>query len=304
MKQTYEITNRTEWLKLRAPNVNSTEVAALFGAHPRLTQFELWCQKKDGDIVEIEPNELIQWGTWCEDSIARGLYELHKEELSSMAKLPIYIWDNKERRGSSFDYAVGTNGLLEIKLVIWGKKNWIGEGENTEAPPEIELQVQNELDMAEKDFIYIGAWFGGSHVFLRRNRNEKVIKAIREKTHEFWESIESNTPPSPNFEKDAARIQELNSLAIKGKEIPLDSELYGLGLQLRELREEAKKLRIQEEALRAQIIFKMGDAAIAVKGKDKIKAQSVKRKSYVVSESVSRQIRVDYGDIDDGDSNN
>jgi hypothetical protein len=40
--------SRTEWLAARQPNIGASEVAALFGEHPFLTEFELFRQKSGG----------------------------------------------------------------------------------------------------------------------------------------------------------------------------------------------------------------------------------------------------------------
>ena len=48
---------RADWLALRVPVITSTEAPALFEESPYTTHFELWHQKHDNVIVEIDSNE-------------------------------------------------------------------------------------------------------------------------------------------------------------------------------------------------------------------------------------------------------
>jgi len=73
--QTIEIQNQHQWLTERAKDVTSTEVSALFGLSPYLTEFELFHQKRDAVVVKIEPNERMKWGNRLESAIAQGAAE-------------------------------------------------------------------------------------------------------------------------------------------------------------------------------------------------------------------------------------
>ena len=63
------------WLQLRTRDVTSTEVSALFGLNPWMTEFELWHNKKSQAVIEIEDNERMKWGRRLEDPIAQGVAE-------------------------------------------------------------------------------------------------------------------------------------------------------------------------------------------------------------------------------------
>ncbi len=62
--------NEQHWLECRTKDITSTEIAALFGISPYITEFELWHRKKSGVVVKFEENERMEWGTALQDAIA------------------------------------------------------------------------------------------------------------------------------------------------------------------------------------------------------------------------------------------
>ena len=205
-RETFEIFDKEKWLKLRSQDITSTEAAALFGLSPYMTVFELWHLKKSGDIVSIEENERMKWGSRLEATIAEGIAEDNGWQVSPFKE---YMRLTDLKMGSSFDYKIEDNGILEIKNVdslVFNNK-WIVDEAITEAPAHIELQVQHQLAVSDLEYAYIGALVGGNTVHLiKRTRSEKIITNLKNKVEEFWNSIEANKPPAPDFEKDASFI--------------------------------------------------------------------------------------------------
>jgi len=99
--QRIEIENEKQWLAERAKDVTSTEVSALFGLSPYLTEFELFHQKRDGVTVKFEPNERMKWGNRLESAIAHGAAE---DMGWNIAKFNVYMRVQEARIGSSFDF--------------------------------------------------------------------------------------------------------------------------------------------------------------------------------------------------------
>ena len=63
------ITNKQDWLENRLLDVTSTEVSALFNVNPYQTEFDLYHQKKDKVVVNIEDNERMAWGRRLKDGM-------------------------------------------------------------------------------------------------------------------------------------------------------------------------------------------------------------------------------------------
>ena len=265
--QTIEIQNQHQWLTERAKDVTSTEVSALFGLSPYLTEFELFHQKRDAVVVKIEPNERMKWGNRLESAIAQGAAE---DMGWNIAKLNVYMRDQVARIGSSFDFEIKSSangpGILEVKNVDWVQyqKNWIDDGNgNIEAPEHIELQVQHQMEISGFEWCAIVALVGGNEQkIVLRNRDRDIGKSIREKTGEFWNRVLQNQPPSADYTRDAEFIvKQLHRNAIEGLVAEADAELENMIRDYEFIHKEhadLEKLKIQR---RAEILERIGHAS-------------------------------------------
>jgi putative phage-type endonuclease len=254
--------SKQHWHGLRAHDVTSTESPALFGISPYTTEFELFTRKKDHLIVEIEANERMLWGDRLQDAIAQGIAEDQGWDIRRMTE---YMRDEELRMGSSFDMAIGAEGLLEIKNVdaLAFRDGWLVEGDVIEAPPHIELQLQHQFAVSGRKFGYIGALVGGNRVvLLKREPDQKVIDALRSKVALFWDRIAKNDPPTIDFARDAEFIAQLYNSATTGKVFDArgNEELMDLARRYRELGEQEKQIEAAREAIKAQLLMTIGDA--------------------------------------------
>lgn len=255
--------SKDHWLSLRSKNVNSTEVPALFEFSPYLTYFELFHRKQTGDIVTIEENERMRWGKALEEAIAN---EVAKDNGWSIRRMSEYIFDDESKTGSSFDFAIGEDGLLEVKNVdsLAFRDSWIEDDNgNIEAPLWIEVQVQVELMMSERKYCMLAALVGGNRlVLIKRDRNDAVINSIKIKIKEFWASIEASTPPKPNFSKDAAFIASMYRYAEPNKVFDArgNESFIEWAREHKRLGDIAKDCETKRDALKAQMLIMIGDA--------------------------------------------
>jgi len=259
--------DRDHWLNLRTQDVTSTEVSALFGQSPYLTQYELWHRKKSGDLVEIETTERMEWGLQLEGQIAAYIAEKQGWEIEPM---DAYHRDPVHRIGSSFDYLIvggkterDLPGLLEIKNVdsLQYRQKWLDDGQgNIEAPGHIELQVQHQMLLAGVTWAAIGVLIGGnSHRVVIREADAAIQAAIKNAAKFFWETIDSNDPPSADYSEDAQLIIDMNAEASDSViDATKDQEI--LILSYDKLCKDASKIEKDKKALKAEILQQIGDA--------------------------------------------
>lgn len=253
--------NEQEWLTLRTKDITSTDIAALFGISPWLTEFELWHRKKNADIVALEPNTRMLWGQRLERSISEGIAEDYKLDIRPMKE---YIRLTDWRIGSSFDNAVGSDGILEVKNVdsLAYKDGWLINGDSVEAPPHIELQGQHQLLVSGRKTLYIGALIGGNRVTLiKREADEQIHEAIKAKVAKFWESIDANKEPVPDFSEDAKFISKLQGYAEPGKILNAngDAKLSGLVRDYKEWGDKVSSAQDEKDAIKAKILLLIGE---------------------------------------------
>ena len=257
--KSYPITDKQSWLENRLLDVTSTEVSALFGLNPYLSKFELYHQKKDKVVANIDDNERMAWGRRLEDSIAR---EFAYRNNFKVEQFDVYIRDEDSRMGSSFDYKIVSEKepmILEIKNVdsLAYKNGWIEYDEETILPPDhISMQLQHQLEITGYNIGYIVALVGGNTMkVVKSKRDPNIGKKIREKVEEFWQEIKSGVQPEPNFQTDAKYIiKNLCNQADASTILNADPEMDQLIANYIAVNAEYKSLDITRDAIKAQIL--------------------------------------------------
>ena len=260
------ITDRQQWLEERAKDVTSTEVSALYGLSPYKTEFELFHEKRENQIVSIAENERMKWGNRLESIIAHSAAEDHGWEI---AKLAVYMRKPEYRMGSSFDFEILSSsdgpGILEIKNVdsLQYAKKWIDDGQgNIEAPEHIEMQIQHQMEVADREWTALVALVGGNQLkTVYRQRDREIGADLRAKVADFWERVFANVPPPADYSVDADFIIKLHQRANEGELIEADHDLEALIWQYQLVSKEADaKSRLKDE-FKAKILERIGTAS-------------------------------------------
>jgi predicted phage-related endonuclease len=283
--------DEAHWKQLRALDLTSTTVPALFGCSPYLTEFELYHRLRDKVVVDIEDNERMKWGNRLEAAIATGIAEDLSLKIRPMKE---YMRIPELGLGSSFDYAIEGHGdasflldknagLLEVKNVdsLAFRDGWLMDDETgeIEAPPHIEIQVQVQLAVSGRGFAKIGALVGGNRVVvLERERDQQAIDAILTRTAAFRKRLESGQAPEPDYARDAEFLISLHQRATEGKvkDVSEDAKIAALATLYKSYAETASEADRQKQAVKAQILERIGDASKAVGSRFTISAGTVK----------------------------
>lgn len=246
MSQTERISltpaNEAEWLGMREQDLTSTEIAALFHCQAgyAASEYELWHIKKGLMKREFVDNDRTRWGRRLEATIAAGIAEDHGLVIQPKKD---YMRIPALRMGSSFDFQIvglvpgfsGTSpfrdlfeehgpGLMEVKNVdgLAFRRGWVND-EAKEAPLQIEFQVQHQMEVSGLGWTVIAPLVGGNTpVPFARLRDMATGNIIRAKVGAFWERVDTNNPPEPNFTVDADVIGKLY-LENNGKIIDLST---------------------------------------------------------------------------------
>ena len=252
----FPITNKQDWLENRLLDVTSTEVSCLFNKNPFKTELDLYYEKKDKVIQNIDSPRMA-WGRRLEDSIAKGFAE---EQNVKVKAYDVYLSDSEKRMGSSFDYKIlgDKEALLEIKNVdryVFHDK-WDEDSEGVIAPSYIEMQLQYQLHLANIDLGYIVALVGGNEMkILKRKRFPEIGKEFETKVKEFWERVKSGTPPEIDYERDSNYlIKNLYNQADPSLFLEADEEMDKLVDDYHAINKEYVSLGKTKDAIKAQIL--------------------------------------------------
>jgi putative phage-type endonuclease len=225
---TVPYTDESTWLTARAPNINSTDAAALLGLSPYQTLYGLWHVKRRGADDGFKPSDRTRWGQALQDVIAMRVMEDYGVVAEPMRE---YMYDDAFKMGASFDYKIlkpsglldpqerftlEGPGILEIKNVdrLQFRKGWLDD-ETEEAPEHIEIQLQMQLFVSGLKWGVIAALVGGNELrtFLRESDPE-FHAILRRKIGQFWSMPE----PLPEYPADADTVRRLHQ-SISGEEI-------------------------------------------------------------------------------------
>lgn len=279
-RETIAFATETEWLALREQDVTSTEAAALFGCSPYLTDFELY-HRKTGQLEDsFQENDRTRWGTRLEAAIAYGV----AEDLGLLVEpYKVYRRVAGQRMGSSFDFRVigladdwaGEDetyrnlfrqhgpGLMEVKNVdgLAFRRSWI-DGEDVEAPPHIEIQVQHQLEVDDVEWAVVAPLVSGNTPKpFYRLRDREIGAAIRAKVAEFWQRVADNNPPAPDFANDAGAISRLYVHANDNTVDMSDNNyLAELCAKYKFAGDDEAAAKKRKDAIRAEILTIIGEA--------------------------------------------
>jgi len=280
MPQIIHPESEQHWLALRTQDITSTESAALVGLHKRLTPFELY-QRKSGAYVEaFEETERTRWGLRLQDPIARGIAEDHGVKVRRLSCYARH--DSGARMGASFDYEiVGLGGeaasdlrrlyaelgpgLLEIKNVdgLVFRDDWLTDDDGIEAPAYIEVQLQHQLEVYNREWGGIAALVGGNRpIVVARRRDREVGKVLVDRINVLWKQVEHQTPPDPDFRRDLKVLAKLYGYAEPGKILDAtgNERLLDLAARYKELSAQVKNLDEDRKAIKAELLTLIGDA--------------------------------------------
>lgn len=283
-RETVTFTSEAEWLALRAKDVTSTEAAGLFDAgsyENSRTFYELFNIK--AGLLQAKPfkdNDRTKWGNRLEAAIAHGI----AEDLGLIVEpFKVYMRIPEVRMGSSFDFKIvgivdgyaGDEtarsmfrelgpGIMEVKNVdaLQFRRGWIEDGDTIEATPQIEFQVQHQLEVAGLEWSLIAPLVGGNtpKVVIRK-RDHEVGSLIRQKVAELWERVDRGNAPAPNYEADAGIIAKLN-VYNDGTEIDLsdNNRLAELCAERKRASDDESAAKKRKDAATAEILTIIGSA--------------------------------------------
>ena len=206
-----QLANHEEWLKNRMNGIGGSEISAVVGLNPYLSNIDLW-ELKTGrrQAEDISDKAYVQYGTQAEMHL-RGLFRL------DFPQLTVDYLDNNSWRNDKYPWAQasldgwltdqqGRRGILEIKtsevLRSMQKEKW----ENGKIPQNYYCQVLLYMAVLEADFACIKAQlkteFDGipyiqtRHYFIEREDVQEDIDYLMEAGAAFWEHVKNDTMPA------------------------------------------------------------------------------------------------------------
>lgn len=248
------------WHKKRADNIGGSEVAALFGHCPYKSYYQLWHEKKGNvDPPDFSNNERIDAGNFLEEGVLNWSNSRWKTDFYQPN---IYV-EHAEIKGMGCTpdaYSISNTDIMaQVKTVdsIQFAKEWEFEGEIiTHAPLHILLQVHHELECCDKQTSWLIVLVGGNRLFyMQVERDLELCKIIKRMVVNFWNLINLNKEPDPNYKIDKDTIKKVRK-TLKHRDFEdysADNEYYLCVKKRQKLKVIKKKIEDRLEAEEARI---------------------------------------------------
>jgi predicted phage-related endonuclease len=279
--------------------VNASEVAALYGLHPRFTALQLALDRL-GDVPLPDPSddEFVQGGIFMEDGIAA--WAMHRTGWNLLKHGQHLIHPDYPEWGASPDRVRVLDGEVwlgpaEIKRVsVFQRDGWViaEDEQGLEAPLHIELQLQAQMGVMKKEWGCIIADLGGKLKIIEREIDWRAQEAIGEAIQNFWEMLRRGDLPQPT-ERDAETIKRLYSKATPGKVLDAGDDTYRLVLDLETARARVKEAKEACEQAEAKVLQEIKDAECVRLGDGRqLTAKVQRRAEHMVKASEFRVMRI------------
>lgn len=204
------LTSREEWLKHRMQGIGGSEISAVVGLNPYMSNVDLW-ERKTGAVEpeDISGKPYVQYGTRAEP-LLRELFKL------DFPQYQVFYEENNSFRNSRYPWALasldgwlrdenGRVGVWECKttniLQSMQKEKW-----NHKIPMNYFCQVLFYMAVIEADFAILKAQmkteFDGipylqtRHYLIERADVQEDMDYLMEKGAAFWECVKSKEKPA------------------------------------------------------------------------------------------------------------
>jgi predicted phage-related endonuclease len=240
-------------------------------------------------------------GRIMESAIAEAVREEHPDWL--VEKADKYYRDPVLRIGATPDYfrvILGDTPLQTKKWPIECKfiqpsvyaKDW-GAG----PPLMYVLQTLTQMYITGAEHGYVACMVDNraKDVFIYDvPRNDAAWKKICDRVARFWEDVASGTMPDANYTVDGAALKDMYPANADATPLDLreDNRLTDLLAKRERLAEALKVMKVEQEAIDAEIIDKLKGAPAAQCNGYRISYKQQTRKSYVVADATFSVMRV------------
>jgi predicted phage-related endonuclease len=309
--------SREEWLAMRKDSVGASEVAAMLGASPWMTPYELWT-RKSGIAPPVEETLAMRLGSHDEAFALELLAEERPEwsvvqniigRRNVIGDLGFFYRDTDAKLSCTPDALIvkrreqGSAGICQVKTVSMNRfrEDWRDEFGALEVPPYVAIQAIQEAALT-------GATWACAAVLVRGDFHSEfhvvdvplhvgIAARIRTEVADFWRRVRENDPYPADYGRDGDLIKHIYADDDGGEiDLSVNAEAFDLVArrEMLKARESSGNAAEKErKSVDAALIHILGNAARGVLADGRvIEAKTVNRVGYSVDATTYRQVRV------------
>ena len=263
-----------EWLEYRKTGIGGSDASVVCGINKYKSPVELWMEKT-GQLPFKEAGEAAYWGTILE-SVVRSEFTkrtgIEVKQVKQLLQSENFPFMQANLDGICEHPEYGTC-IFEAKTASAYKAS---EWENS-IPAEYMLQIQHYMAVTGCKGTYIAVLIGGNTFKWKFiERDDEIIKMLISLEADFWEHIQSNTPPPLDGSDTSAKfISDRFPESVSGTNIILPENAEAI---IKEYDAACEQLsEITERKQKAENLLKdmLGDNEIGTSGNMVISWKSV-----------------------------
>jgi predicted phage-related endonuclease len=294
----HQPSDRDAWRSLRRQDITASQIGGLLpGIHPYVTPYQLFAYKTG----RLAPDDDIDTPAMARGRALEPLAAQFAAEQLPGAKIEtnqLQYWrDPHSRIGATPDLLIENErgfGVVQLKSIepsIYAK-TW----HDGEPPVWIALQALTEAKLTGAAWAAVGVLRVGFRVdfdLMPIPLHEGMWARLQAEAAAFWRMVDLNTPPPPDFGRDAATIAALNA-TVDNASIDLsdDGELIAAIIERERLKKATKDFDARAAELEGLIRHKAGSNAIVLAGDYRLTLREERRAGYTVPPGVRRPLRV------------
>ena len=249
-----------QWLELRRSGLGGSDAATVVGLNPYSSKLTLYADKM-GILPEKEDTERMRLGRDLEDYVAQRF----SEETGKKIRRSGYMW-----RHPTYEFIlanidreiVGEEAFLECKTTMNYERHDYDGGE---IPMNYYCQCMHYMAVTGCEKAYLAVLvFGKGFYWFEIKRDEDEINALIDNEVEFWQTYVAAKRP-PLADGSESSMDTLNKLYPGGDSG--STQVMGQDDAMRsylELGEAIKRLKAQQDEVKAQLCQTLGDKSIGI----------------------------------------
>lgn len=265
------------WHEWRDNGLGGSDAAAAVGLSEYKSSFDLFMEK----TKQVARQELtawpVRWGHRLEDAIAEAMQErLGCQYLGGQV---CFQNDDLPWQRATLDRLMildGKQAIGEFKSVTPAKAKTIGEdGDVDSLPTDWLIQANHQMSASKLDLVVFGVFVGtfeDIRIFFVE-RNQGLIDTLTEAEAEFWECVQTRTPPPARDHRDAEAL--IKHLGVIHEQIDLGGDVESLVDEYESIKASIATLENEKDHAKARIIEALGGCELGLLPSGKVVKCSV-----------------------------
>lgn len=235
--------------------LGGSDMPIILGLSSYKTPYQLYLEKI-GMTESSETTELQYWGCALEPVIVSEFSRRNNVAIKSCATIHHKEYDFL--RANLDGFIPELNAVLEVKCSSFFMKDQWGEDGSDVIPMTYLVQVAFYCAVADVDTAFIAVLIGGNdYRQYKYTRDSDIEKVIMESALEFWNRIETLSPPEPEDEYD---LRDKYALPEPSKCVTVNESSAEALFDLIETKAQIKVMQEREKELRFDLMSYIGDA--------------------------------------------